>query len=57
MLSKTGDNLVEVLDAIMTSPRRTDIINLERDFHGAISTLSAVSLPLPSNMARPWRLR
>ncbi len=46
MLSKTGDNLVEVLDAIMTSPRRADIINLEKDLHDAISTLSAISLPL-----------
>jgi predicted ATPase len=35
----------------MTSPRRSDIINLERDLHNAIKTLSGISLPIqPQNV-------
>jgi predicted ATPase len=45
-LSTRGDNLVSILDAIMTSPRRSDIINLERDLQNAIKTLSGISLPI-----------
>jgi predicted ATPase len=45
VLNTTGNNLIGVLDSIMTSPRRTNIINLEKDLHAAISTLSGISLP------------
>jgi predicted ATPase len=46
ILSTTGDNLIAVLDAIMTSPRRTNILNLENDLHSAINTLKGISLPV-----------
>jgi predicted ATPase len=46
VLSTTGDNLIGVLDAIMTGPRRIDILNLEKELHGAIGTLRGISLPL-----------
>jgi predicted ATPase len=46
VLRTAGDNLIEVLDAIMTGPRRTNIINMEKDLHDAINTLSGLSLPL-----------
>jgi len=46
ILSTTGDNLIGVLDAIMTSPRRTNILNLEKELHSAINTLNGISLPI-----------
>jgi predicted ATPase len=46
ILNTSGDNLIGVLDAIMTGPRRIDILNLEEELHGAISTLRGISLPV-----------
>lgn len=44
VLSPSGDNLVAVLDRLISGPDRTAIVELERKLHAAIPTLRGISL-------------
>jgi predicted ATPase len=44
VLSSSGDNLVAVLDRLISGPDRTAIVELERNLHAAIPTLRGISL-------------
>lgn len=44
MLSPSGDNLVAVLDRLISGPDRTAIVELERNLNAAIPTLRGISL-------------
>jgi predicted ATPase len=44
MLSSSGDNLPEALDALITGPNRSAIQHLESALHAAVPTLSGVAL-------------
>jgi predicted ATPase len=44
VLTSSGDNLPEALDALITGPDRTAIIELEKALHAVLPTLSGVSL-------------
>ncbi len=44
VLSSSGDNLVGVLDRLISGPDRSAIVNLERELHAAIPTLRGIAL-------------
>lgn len=44
VLSPSGDNLVAVLDRLISGPDRSAIVNLERELHAAIPTLKGIAL-------------
>jgi predicted ATPase len=45
-LSANGGNLVQALDAIVNSPKRSKLLGLEKNLHDAIPTLLGISLPI-----------
>ncbi|MCY1008191.1 AAA family ATPase [Nannocystis pusilla] len=51
VLAPTGDNLVAVLDRLISGPDRSVIVRLEKALHEAIPTIRGISLPAVAGQA------